>query len=73
MGYSIQFVDSDGMMNKQTQQSISVVHIFRVISFKAFCKFLRLRNLAWGFWEVNFQSSDFLGDFVGSPRDFFGF
>ena len=72
-GYSIQSVDSDGMMNKQTQQSISVVHIFRVISFKAFCKFLRLRNLAWDFWGVKFQSRDFLGGFVGSPRDFFGF
>ena len=72
-GYSIQSVDSDGMMNKQTQQSISVVHIFRVISFKAFCKFLRLRNLAWGFWGIKFQSRDFLGGFVGSHRDFFGF
>ena len=35
--------------------------------------FLRLRNSAWDFWGVNFWSRDFLGSFVGSPRDFFGF
>ena len=55
------------------KHSISVVHIFHVISFKAFCKFLRLRNLAWDFLGVNFCSRDFLGGFVGSLRDFFGF
>ena len=41
--------------------------------FKAFCKFLRLRNSAWDFWGVNFCSRDFWGGFVGSLRDFFGF
>ena len=35
--------------------------------------FLRLRNSAWDFWGVNFWSRDFLGSFVGIPRDFFGF
>ena len=55
------------------KHSISIVHIFRVTSFKAFCKFLRLRNSARDFWGVNFCSRDFLGGFVGSPRDFFGF
>ena len=55
------------------KHSISIIHIFRVISFKAFCKFLRLRNSAWNFWGVNFWSRDFVGGFVGSPRDFFGF
>ena len=53
--------------------SISVVHIFCVISFKAFCKFLGLRNSTRKFWGVNFWPRDFLGGFVGSPRDFFGF
>ena len=55
------------------KHSISIVHIFRVISFKAFCKFLRRRNSAWGFWGVSFWSRDFVGGFVGSPRDFVGF
>ena len=55
------------------KHSISIVHIFHVISFKAFCKFLRLRNSAWDFLGVNFCSRDFLGGFVGSLRDFFGF
>ena len=55
------------------KHSVSVVHIFRVISFKAFCKFLTLKNSAWDFWGVNFWSRDFLGGFVGSPRDFVGF
>ena len=55
------------------KHSISIVHIFRVIWFKASCKFLRLRNSTWDFWGVNFWSRDFLGGFVGSPRDFFGF
>ena len=45
------------------KHSISIVHIFHVISFKAFCKFLRLRNSVWDFW----------GGFVGSLRAFFGF
>ena len=35
-------------------------------------KFLRLGNLTWDFWGVNFSSRDFFG-FVESPRDFFGF
>ena len=55
------------------KHSISIVHIFHVISFKAFCKFLRLRNSAWDFWAVNVCSRDFWGGFVGSLRDFFGF
>ena len=54
------------------KRSISIVHIFRVISFKASCKFLRLRNSTWDFWVVNFWSRDFLGGFVGSSSDFFG-
>ena len=57
----------------QHKHSVSIVHIFRFISFKAFCKFLRLGNSAWDFWGVNLWSRDFLGAFVGSPRDFFGY
>ena len=43
------------------KHSISIVHIFCVVSFKAFCKFLRLRNSAWDFWGVNFWSRDIWG------------
>ena len=34
---------------------------------------LRLRDSAWDFFGANFWSRDFLGGFVGSPRDFGGF
>ena len=37
-----------------------------------FWKFLRLENLAWDFWGLNFWSRDCFG-FLGGPRDFFGF
>ena len=50
----------------------SNVFIFRVISFNAFWKFLRLRNSAWDFWGLIFGPGIF-GGFVGSPKDFFGF
>ena len=50
----------------------SNVFTFRVISFNAFWKFLRLRNSAWDFWGLIFDPG-ILGGFVGSPKDFFGF
>ena len=34
---------------------------FSCLSFKDFCKFLRVLNSAWDFWGVNFCSRDFLG------------
>ena len=55
------------------KHSISIVHIFRVMSFKAFCKFLRRRNLAWGFWGVNFWSRDFWGVLLEALRIWLGF
>ena len=51
------------------KHSISIVHIFHVISFKAFCKFLRLRNSVWDFWGVNFCLG-FLGGFCRKPEGF---
>ena len=35
-------------------------------------KYLRLGNLTWDFWGVNFWSRDFWG-FVGSPTEVLGF
>ena len=51
------------------KHSISIVHIFHVILFKAFCKFLRLRNSVWDFWGVNFCLG-FLGEFCRKPEGF---
>ena len=55
------------MMNKQTQTFNFYCSYFCVILFKAFCKFLRLRNLAWDFWGVNFWSGIFWGLLLEAP------
>ena len=61
-GYSKQSEDSDSMMNKQTQTfNFYCSFFFRVISCKAFCKFLRLRNSAWDFFGLIFGPGIFWG------------
>ena len=59
-GYSKQSEDLWWCKHKHSN-SISNVFIFRVTSFNAFWKFLRLTNSAWDFLGVNFCSRDFFG------------
>ena len=72
-GYSKQSEDSDGMMNKQTQTFNFYCSYFSSYIIYSLLQMLRLRNLAWDVFGVNFWSGFFWGGFVGSPKDFFGF
>ena len=72
-GYSKQSEDSDGMMNKQTQTFNFYSSYFSSYIIYSLLQMLRLRNLAWDVFGVNFWSGFFWGVLLEALRIFWGF
>ena len=66
-GYSKQSEDSDGMMNKQTQTFNFYCSYFLSYIIYSLLQMLRLRNLAWDVFGVNFWSGFFGGVLIFVP------
>ena len=72
-GYSKQSEDSDGMMNKQTLTFNFYCSYFLSYIIYSLLQMLRLRNLAWDVFGVNFWSGFFGGVLLEALRIFWGF